>query len=330
MIISRTPFRISFAGGGSDLPTFYEKHGGCVLSTGIDKYMYISIHPSFDLHEIALKYSQTEIVKSLDDIKHPYFSALLKKFDLNGVEITSTADVPAGTGLGSSSSFTVGVLQVLYAYAGKYVSKERLAEEACELEINDLAKPIGKQDQYAAAFGGLNFYSFNRDGSVYVDPVIMEHERNKELQNNLIMLYVGGVHSASEILKEQGKNVTSGDRKSNQIQMCELANELREELTNGNIDAMGEILDKGWQLKRSLSSGITNPESDSYYNKAMNNGAIGGKLLGAGGCGFLLFYVKKKDRQRLKEAMDLPELPISFDGQGSTIIYIGNKTRLCR
>ena len=330
MIISRTPFRISFAGGGSDLPSFYKKNGGCVLSTGIDKYMYISIHPSFDSESTALKYSTTEIVDNVDEIKHKYFKALINKFKINGIEITSTADVPAGTGLGSSSSFTVGVLHALYAYIGKYVSKERLADEACELEIQDLGEPIGKQDQYAAAFGGLNFYTFNKDGTVYVDPVVMNHVKYKELQENLIMFYIGGEHSASEILKEQGRSVTEGKIEENQKKMCSLAKDLRHELTEGNVDAMGEILDEGWILKRSLSSGITNPTIDEYYEIGMKNGAIGGKLLGAGGCGFLLFYVRSKDRQHLKNAIGLQELPIRFDGQGTTIIYIGNKTKLCR
>ncbi len=330
MIISRTPFRVSFCGGGSDLPSFYEKHGGCVLSTGIDKYMYISIHPSFDANTTSLKYSQTETVTDIEDIRHQYFKDMLKRFDVKGVEMTSTADVPAGTGLGSSSSFTVGVLHALYAYTGKYVSKETLAREACEVELEDLKQPIGKQDQYGAAFGGLNFYNFNQDGSVHVEPVIMEHAKYKELQNNLMMFYTGGVHSASAILKEQGSNVTAGDKEQNQIQMCSLTHDLRRELTNGNIDSLGEILDASWKLKRTLASGITTPIIDESYDIAMKNGAIGGKLLGAGGGGFLLFYVPGKEQNRLKEALRLPEMPFTFDGQGSTIIYVGQKTHVCR
>jgi D-glycero-alpha-D-manno-heptose-7-phosphate kinase len=329
MIISRTPFRVSFCGGGSDLPSFYTKHGGCVLSTGIDKYMYISVHPSFDPDTTALKYSKTETVTDIEDIEHAYFKDMLKRFDVKGVELTSTADVPAGTGLGSSSSFTVGVLHALYAYTGKYVSKERLAEEACEVELVDLQQPIGKQDQYGAAFGGLNFYNFNKDGSVFVEPILMEHDKYKQLQDNLLMFYTGDVRSASAILKEQGGNVTAGDKEQNQLRMCELTYDLRRELNRGNIDSLGEILDESWQLKRTLASGISNPQIDEYYEIAMKNGAIGGKLLGAGGGGFLLFYVKENNQDRLREALGLPEMPFRFDGQGSTIIYVGQKTHVC-
>lgn len=330
MIISRTPFRVSFCGGGSDLPAFYEKHGGCVLSTAIDKYMYISVHPSFDASNTTLKYSKTETVSDVEQIEHLYFRDMLKKMNVSGVEITSTADVPAGTGLGSSSSFTVGTLHALYAYQGKYVSKERLASEACMVELEDLKQPIGKQDQYAAAYGGLNFYTFNKDGSVFVEPVLLEHAVYKQLQKNLVMFYTGGVHSASAILKEQGKNVTAGDKEQNQLQMCELARELRRELTLGNIDAMGTILDESWKLKRTLASGISNPVIDEAYEVAMKNGALGGKLLGAGGGGFLLFYVTEDKQEQLKRAISLPEMPFEFDGQGSSIIYVGQKTHVCR
>lgn len=329
MIISRTPFRVSLCGGGSDLPSFYEKHGGCVLSTAIDKYMYISIHPSFDAATTALKYSETEIVHEIADVKHSYFRIMLEKFALRGVEITSTADVPAGTGLGSSSSFTVGTLHSLYAYTGKYVSKEKLADEACTVELVDLKQPIGKQDQYAAAYGGLNFYTFNRDGSVFVEPVMMEHSKFKELQANLMMFYTGNVRSASAILKEQGQNVTVGDRENNQLKMCALARDLQKELTNNHIDAVGEILDEAWKLKRTLASGISTPQIDEYYDKALKNGAIGGKLLGAGGGGFLLFYVPQDKQNHLKNVLKLPQMPFRFDGQGSTIVYVGQKTHMC-
>lgn len=329
MIISRTPFRISLCGGGSDLPSFYEKHGGCVLSTAIDKYMYISVHPSFDAKTTALKYSRTEIVQDLDRIEHEYFRVMLKKFKVHGVELTSTADVPAGTGLGSSSSFTVGVLHSLYAYIGKYVSKEKLASEACQVEISDLKQPIGKQDQYAAAYGGLNFYTFCQDGSVHVEPLIMKSEKYEQLQENLLMFYTGDTRSASSILKEQGKNVVSGSKESSQIKMCRLAGNMREELYKGNIDAVGEILDQSWQLKRTLACGISNPQIDEYYDIALKNGAVGGKLLGAGGGGFLLFYVKGESKKRLRKALPLIEMPVQFDGQGTAIIYVGQKTKVC-
>ena len=325
MIITRTPFRVSFAGGGSDIASFYEKHGGCVLSTAINKYMYISVHPSFDNCETVLKYSETETVKDIADIKHKYFKQVLSDLDVKGVELVSTADVPAGTGLGSSSSFTVGLLHSLYAYKGMYVSKERLAREACETEIDKLKNPIGKQDQYAAAYGGLNFYEFRRDGSVTVEPVIMDSNKKRELEENLMMFYTGRLHSASAILKEQSGNITAGDKEQNQLKMCGLARKLRDELTDGNIDAMGEILHENWLLKKTLASGISNPAIDEAYEKAMSAGATGGKLLGAGGGGFLLFYVPKEKQDAVRAKTGLPQMPVSFDRQGSVIIFTGEK-----
>lgn len=325
MIITRTPFRVSFAGGGSDIASFYEKHGGCVLSTAINKYMYISVHPSFDGEETVLKYSETETVKDIADIKHKYFKQVLTDLQIKGVELVSTADVPAGTGLGSSSSFTVGLLNSLYAYKGVYAGKERLANEACEIEIEKLKNPIGKQDQYAAAYGGLNFYEFRRDGSVTVEPVIMDKAAKAALEGNLMMFYTGQLHSASAILKEQSSNITAGDREKNQLKMCELARGLREELTRGNIDAMGEILHENWLLKKTLASGISNPAIDEAYERAIKAGATGGKLLGAGGGGFLLFYVPKEKQDSLREKIGLPQMPVSFDRQGSVVIFTGDK-----
>ena len=325
MIITRTPFRVSFAGGGSDIASFYEKHGGCVLSTAINKYMYISVHPSFDECETVLKYSETETVKDIKDIKHKYFKQVLSDLEVKGVELVSTADVPAGTGLGSSSSFTVGLLHSLYAYKGIYAGKERLAHEACETEIEKLKNPIGKQDQYAAAYGGLNFYEFRRDGSVTVDPVIMDKPARNALEENLMMLYTGKLHSASVILKEQSTNITAGDKEKNQLKMCDLARQLRDELTRGNIDAMGEILHENWLLKKTLASGISNPDIDEAYDKAIKAGAIGGKLLGAGGGGFLLFYVPKEKQAAVREKTGLPQMQMGFDRQGSVIIFTGEK-----
>ena len=325
MIITRTPFRVSFAGGGSDIASFYEKHGGCVLSTSINKYMYISVHPSFELQDTVLKYSETEIVKDISDIQHKYFRSVLDMLRINGVEIVSTADIPAGTGLGSSSSFTVGLLHSLYSYKGKFVSKEKLASKACEIEIDILKNPIGKQDQYAAAYGGLNFYSFNKDGSVFVEPIIMKPEMFQRLENNLMMFYTGKVHSASTILAEQSKNITAGDKELNQLKMCDLARELREELQHNNVDAMGEILHEGWKLKRTLATGISNPFVDEMYDLAIRKGAVGGKLLGAGGGGFLLFYVPEKRQQEVRAALNLTQMPMSFDRQGSSVIYVGSK-----
>ncbi len=326
MIITRTPFRVSFCGGGSDLPAFYEKHGGCVLSAGINKYMHITIHPSFEPHTTVLKYSKTETVRDFKTIEHPIFRQCLQNLNISGVEITSTADVPAGTGLGSSSSFTVGLLHSLYCYRGTFVSKERLASEACTVEINQLGEPIGKQDQYGAAYGGLNFYVFNRDGSVFVEPVIMRRQDYRKLEEHLMMFYTGKLHSASKILAEQGKNISSGEKERNQLEICEYARLLKQELQKGNVDSLGELLHKSWLLKRSLASGISSPQIDTWYESAMRNGAVGGKLLGAGGGGFFLFYVPPERQNDVRDALsDLREMKFHFDFQGSAVIYVGDK-----
>lgn len=325
MIITRTPFRVSLCGGGSDIPTFFEKHGGCTLSTSINKYMYISIHPYFDKETTVLKYSKTEIITELSDIEHKYFNRILNDFNLRGIEITSTADIPAGTGLGSSSTFSVGLLHSIYSYLGKYVSKERLANEACLIEIEKLKQPIGKQDQYAAAYGGLNFYTFNKNGSVFVDPIIMKSENYKKLNDNLMMFYTGDIRSASNILQEQRINIAQGEQEKNQLKICELTYQLKEHLENNDIDSVGYILHENWMLKRSLASGISNPLIDKLYEEALKAGAIGGKLLGAGGGGFMLFYVPKNKHENVRKALNqLREMPFTFDWQGSKVIYVGD------
>ena len=324
MIITRTPFRVSLCGGGSDLPSFYEKNGGCVISTTINKYMYITIHPSFQGKSTTLKYSKTEIVKEIDDIEHPIFRQCLLNEKIKGVEITSIADIPQGTGLGSSSSFTVGLLNALACYKREFVSKEELAKEACDVEINQLGNMIGKQDQYAASYGGLNYYQFNKDGTVYVEPILISKEAFHKLEDNLVMLYVGGVHSASAILKEQSSNISSSSSKEENLKkMCELTKKLKIELEHSNVDALGEILHESWMLKKTLASGISNPKIDEYYEIARKNGAIGGKLLGAGGGGFLLFYVPKaKQKKLLKSLPDLQPLEFKFDHQGTIPIFV--------
>lgn len=328
MIITRTPFRVSFAGGGSDIASFYERHGGCVLSTTINKYVYISVHPSFSSKETTLKYSKTETVKNVSEIEHVYFRTVLEELKVRGVEIVSTADVPAGTGLGSSSAFIVGLLHALYSYKGKFVSKERLAREACEFEIDKLGNPIGKQDQYAAAYGGINYIEFKKDGSVFVEPLIMKESSRKTLEENLMMLYTGRLHNASAILREQSGNMKDRDKEASQLKICELAKQLRDEFQNNNVGALGEILHENWLLKKTLVSEISNPEIDEMYEKARASGAVGGKLLGAGGGGFLLLYVPKDRQAGVKSATGLPQLPISFDRQGSAIVFVGDKPDL--
>ncbi len=324
MIGTRTPFRISFAGGGSDLKSFYSKHPGCVLSTTIDQYMYIFVHPFFD-EKIQIKYSKTELVNEICEIKHPIVREALKKFNLNGIDINSIADIPAGTGLGSSCSFTVGLLHALYAYISKYASKEQLAREACELEIDILEETIGKQDQYAASYGGMNFITFYPNGSVNVEPVILTAEKFKELEGNLLMFYIGGDRSAGTVLQDMESNII-GDKAQfgNLVKMTELAKQLRVSLLSGTVQDLGYFLDENWQLKKSLSSKISANKVDHYYKKAKENGALGGKLLGAGGCGFLLFYCEKEKQENLRKGIgDLRELNFKFDNFGTKIIYVG-------
>ena len=325
MIITKTPFRVSFCGGGSDMANFYEKYGGCVLSTSINKYCYISIHPYFNENQTLLKYSENELVDSPDQIKHRIFRQVLTDMGVHGVEISSTADIPGGTGLGSSSTFTVGLLNTLNCYNGKFVSKDKLAKLACEVEIEKLGNPIGKQDQYGAALGGLNFIRFNQDGSVSHEPILMEGKTYKELQKNLLMFYTGTTRSANTILAEQTKNITSEDKARNLLKMCGLAKDMKVALENNDISSFGKILDEGWHLKKELASGIANPAIDEAYEIAMKNGALGGKLLGAGGGGFLLFYCEEEKQEQLKKAIGLKELDFSFERDGTSVIYIGDK-----
>ena len=325
MIITKTPFRVSFCGGGSDMANFYEKYGGCVLSTSINKYCYISIHPYFNENQTLLKYSENELVDEISQIKHKIFRQVLGDMNIHGVEITSTADIPGGTGLGSSSTFTVGLLNTLNCYKGKFVSKNKLAALACEVEIERLGNPIGKQDQYGAALGGLNFIKFNQDGSVSHEPIMMDGKTYKKLQKNLLMFYTGTTRSANTILAEQTKNITSEDKAKNLLKMCGLAKDMKSALESNDISSFGKILDEGWQLKKELASGIANPEIDEAYEIAMKNGALGGKLLGAGGGGFLLFYCEEEKQAQLKKAIGLKELDFSFERDGTSVIYIGDK-----
>ncbi len=325
MIITKTPFRISFCGGGSDIDDFYKKYGGCVLSTSINRYMYLTIHPYFDESKSALRYSRIEIIKDISEINHSIFHQVLEDMNIHGVEISSTADVPSGTGLGSSSSFTVGLLHALYCYQGKYVSKERLANEACQVEIEKLGNPIGKQDQYAAAYGGLNFIEFNKDDTVTVSPIIMKNETKKVLKENLIMFYTGITHDANKILAEQKKNIIHKDKTKNLLDMCNLARSMKSSLEENEISDFGKIMNEGWVKKRELAREVSNSRIDELYESAINNGAIGGKLLGAGGGGFLLFYCEKNRQKKLVEALRLKRFDFEFEQDGSSVVHIGNK-----
>lgn len=323
MIITRTPFRISFAGGGSDLANYYEKFGGAVLSTAIDKYVYLSMHPYFFKDGYFLKYKEVEDVHNVEEIKHRIIREVFKLYNIKGVDFNSSADIPSGTGLASSSAFTAGLITLCNAYNETYLSKEEVAEQACHVEIDLLKEPIGKQDQYACACGGLNFIEFEKNGRVNVEKVFLTTDGYKRLENNLMMFYTGQTRAAGDILKEQKKNTTDDVAKINNLhKMVQLAKDLKQELLHNNIDAMGEILHQGWMYKKELAGGISNEFINHYYDLAMKNGASGGKLLGAGGGGFLLFYVKEENHQRLRYAMrDLKELPFKFDNKGSTIIH---------
>ena len=322
MIISRTPFRISFTGGGTDLRAVYSREPGMVLSTSINKYMFISIHPYFYREKTLVKYSKTELVDDIATIQHPIVREVLKYFSVSGVDINSVADIPSGTGLGSSSSFTVGLLLAVAAQAEQYVSKEFLADLASTIEIDRLGEPIGKQDQYAAAYGGLNFITFHPDEKVTVEKVVITPEKAKELEKNLLLFYTGDVRSAKDILSEQKKNSESGKTKKNTEKLTRLTRTLKEELEKGNIDAMGDILHEAWTYKKEMASKISNPRIDELYIKAREHGALGGKLLGAGGGGFLLFYAPEEIQAELRRALkDLEEMDFQFDNSGSVIVY---------
>jgi len=329
MIISRTPFRISFAGGGSDLPSFYKKGMGAVLSTSINKYIYLAIHPFFEPDKIQLKYSKTELVSNVSEIKHPIFKAALDMYNITGVDINSIADVPSGTGLGSSSSFTVGLLNAIKAYQNRAVSQEVLALRACHIEMELLKSPIGKQDQYAAAYGGLNFMTFYPDETVNVEKIIMNPQKKQELDENLIMIYTGDVRSANSILEQQNIAIEEEDKFKCQEKMVRLAFDLKKVLEMNNIDDFGRILHEGWLLKKSLIKSISSTSIDDIYAKGIQAGALGGKLLGAGGGGFILFYCPKEKQENFRECMkNYRELKFGFDHFGSKIIYIGNNDGL--
>ncbi len=323
MIISQTPLRMSFVGGGSDLPAFYREYGGAVLSTAINKYVYVSINRKFD-QGIRLAYSKTEEVSSIDHIEHELVRAA---FDLRGirggVEITTTADIPSrGTGLGSSSTFTVGLLNVLGAYQGQHVSAEDLARGSCEIEIERCGQPIGKQDQYAAAYGGLNLIEFHPDDSVSVKPVIMPSDLRSLLEQRLIVFYTGITRSASNILANQSAETGSDRAKQSALKrMVELAYVMRDELGRGNIDSFGHILHENWSLKKSLTKGISSSEIDEWYERAMGAGAVGGKLLGAGQGGFMLFYAPRERHEDIANAVGLREVKCGFEPLGSRILF---------
>jgi D-glycero-alpha-D-manno-heptose-7-phosphate kinase len=322
MIISRTPLRVSFVGGGSDLPRFYREHGGAVLSMAVKKYVYLSMHEYFEPQGSILKYSDIEKPRTNSEIRHRIIQQVFRDLDIEGVDFNSSADVPAGTGMGSSSAFTVGLLNLCYAYKGQYVSRGRLAEEACAVEIGKLGEPIGKQDQYGCALGGINLIEFHCDDSVTYESVPLTIEQRRTMERNLVMFYLGKARSASALLSIQAQQVASDVAKTANLKaMMEQARSLRGDLCC-NVDALGPYLHEGWMRKRELAAHVSNAAIEDAYQKGLAAGATGGKLLGAGGTGFLLFYVPDGDIAKVMKA--LPEFqasPVQVDTAGTTIIY---------
>lgn len=325
MIISRTPLRISFVGGGSDLQSYYRYNTGAVVSTAINKYIYITVNKKFD-NRIRVSYSKTENVDRASQVEHPLIRECLKKVGIDrGIEVTSMSDIPSeGTGLGSSSSYTVGLLNAMHAYIGKYVSAEQLAKEACEIEIDILKSPIGKQDHYIAAYGGLQFIQFFSDGNVDVNPIICSPEVKKKLETQLLLLYTGLTRSSHKILAKQSNNMKKNVQKRDVMdKMVNLACEMQKMLNNNSLKNFGELLDKNWLLKRKMAEGVSSKVIDNWYSKAKKNGAEGGKILGAGGGGFLLLYTKKKNRAKILNSLKELELhDFNFEPQGSKIIFV--------
>ncbi len=323
MIVSKTPLRMSFVGGGSDLPAFYRDEPGAVLSTSIDKYMYIAVNSKFD-GRIRISYSKTEDVRWPGEVEHPLVREALAITGIEGgIEIASMADIPSrGSGLGSSSTYTVGLLNALHAYKNEYVSKEQLARQACEIEIDRCGEPIGKQDQYAAAYGGLNLIRFYPDETVSVDPVICSPELLRTLEASMLVFFTGRTRSASAVLEEQSRAMRVTDRRMFVRRMAQLAFDLKAELESGSLDNFGSILNENWQLKSQLTTGISDPQIDAWYRTGVANGAAGGKLLGAGNGGFLMFFAPPQWHSAIvRSLIDLQPVTFRFDRAGAQIVF---------
>ncbi|MGA1058113.1 MAG: GHMP kinase [Phycisphaerales bacterium] len=329
MIISQTPYRVSFAGGGTDLPAFYRQEPGAVLSVGLQSHMYVTVSPRFK-SSIRVAYSRTEIAETVAEVEHTIVRQALELTGLDRhLEITTIGDLPAGTGMGSSSALTVGLLNALHAYRGRISSAADLAAQSCDIEINRLAKPIGKQDQYAAAFGGLNYIRFNPDESVQVEPVPCARETIDELERRSMLVYTAQQRSADGILEKQSKG--TADKMSTLRAMRDLAEEMRKAIAGrGDLDAFGELLDEGWKLKRSLGFGISSDHIDAMYDTARRAGAQAGKLLGAGGGGFVYLIAPPERHAAILEALGQPQqVRFGIDRLGSRIIFISDHPGHC-
>ncbi len=325
MIISRSPVRITLGGGGTDLESYYSKYGGFVIAAAIDKYIFISANKRF-YDTVRLSYSQTEIVNSVDEIKHQIFRECLKFLGIgNQIELVSIADVPANTGLGTSSSFTVSLLNALHAYKRDFVTQKQLAEEACHIEIDILSEPIGKQDQYIAAFGGITCLTFDKNGEVIVEPLRISDEALDQLESSILLFHSGIERSASEILSEQDEKSKKDDPEviENLHQIKEIGLETKKALERGDADEFGELLNVHWETKKKRSLKMTDPFIDECYEIARKNGALGGKIIGAGGGGFFMFYCNNSDKPRLYQAMKnvgLKPMKFRFDLEGTKIL----------
>jgi len=324
MVITRTPFRISFFGGGTDYPAWYRENKGAVLTTTINKYCYINCRylPPFFEHKHRIVYSKIENVKDINEIIHPAVKAILRFMKIKeGVEIHHDGDLPARTGLGSSSAFTVGLLHALYALKGEMRTKSSLAAEAIHIEQDIIKENVGSQDQIEVAFGGFNKINFNQDATFQVTPIILKKDKLQQLQNHLIFYFTGLSRFASEIAKEQIKNISKKKMElSIMYQMVEEAIKILNSSTT-EISKFGKLLHESWKLKRSLTDKISNPRIDEIYTAARESGAVGGKLLGAGGGGFMVFFVKPEDQAKVKQRLkNLLQVPFQFENQGSQII----------
>jgi len=320
LIIVQSPLRISLFGGGTDFPDFYLQEGGCVLSTAIDKYIFVVIKQRYD-DKLRIGYTRTEMVDSVDEIQHELIREALRVTGITkGVEITTMGDIPAGSGLGSSSAVTVGALNAMYTHLGDNVPASRLARQACEIEIERLKKPIGVQDQYISAFGGLRFIEFNTDGTIQVEPVVLDRLVKRRLNENLLIFFTGITRQADTILAEQQVNISQ--RMAILRQMKQMAYTARRELEAGNIDALGHMLHESWLLKKQLASRISNGVIEEAYQAARGAGALGGKISGAGGGGFMLLYCPYERREAVRAALkDFQELPFQLEPDGSKVIF---------
>lgn len=321
MIIVQTPLRISFFGGGTDFPSYFMEEGGCVLTSAIDKFIFLAIKERFDA-KLRVGYTRTEMVDRVDEIQHELIREALRRTGIeSGVEITTMGDIPSeGSGLGSSSTVTVGALNAMYAYQGEIASAERLAREACTIEIETLRKPIGIQDQYIAAYGGLRFLEFMPDGEVRAEKVSITTDARRALNDNFLLFFTGVSRSASSILTEQKSNIR--DRLVELREIKHMAHQARAYIEAENFDALGELMHQSWELKKKLAGMISNGQINDMYEAARTAGAIGGKIAGAGGGGFLLLYVPYERQGRVRAALsNLQELPFRLEADGTKIIF---------